>query len=241
MIIFVSIFSFSIFLLGLLINRIPRLKARFYGFLDEIPSQNKIKGLSQSHKKCYILFAVISYISFAIPYYLNWHILGHFLFITTVLMGFNVVFYTQLKFYHHVYKNQFIIGIIVISISWIIIISLFTCGVWPNKPKFDDNRFVLSGMYGFELSMEDIASVEIQKNIPEIINRVDGFSLDYIHKGHYHLSDGEACTLLINSKDTPCIEIITKDNKKMVFNFRNPLVFNDVYYQLTSDTQTAYK
>ncbi len=241
MIIFVSIFSFIILLLGVLINVIPKLKARFYGYWDTPPLQDEINERVTSHKKCYILFALASYLSYSVPYYLNWHILAHFLFITTVIMGFNMVFYIQLKHYHPDYKNQFRTSIVVLFICWIVIITMFTCGVWPNKAQFTNHKLVLSGMYGLEIPLDEVTNIRLLSELPKITDRIDGFSLDYIHKGHYHLSNHESYTLLINAEDSSYIEIFLKNQKKILFNFRNTDTTKEVYQQLILKTSTAKK
>lgn len=89
-----------------------------------------------------------------------------------------------------------------------------------------------SGMYGFEIDVSDINSVELSDMIPNIKIRTDGFSSGGVKKGFFNLDKFGKTRLLISSNKPPFL-IITKDNSdRIILNFkdktRTEKLFNEI-------------
>ena len=66
-------------------------------------------------------------------------------------------------------------------------------------------------MYGRNIPVSEIVSVELLEEMPAVAMRTNGSSTGRYNKGHFRLTNGENCMLFTRNK-APYIEIRTTDN-----------------------------
>ena len=100
-----------------------------------------------------------------------------------------------------------------------------------NEIKIVNNSIEISGDYGDEIKINNLKSVTLVKEFPEIDSKISGAALEIIKKGSFKTKSNEEIKLLINSKQTPIVLIETKENKKIYYSAKeksNTLIYNEL-------------
>ena len=80
----------------------------------------------------------------------------------------------------------------------------------PTKITVGEEVVKISGMYGREIPISDIVSVDLLDEMPPIAMRTNGSDTGNRLKGHFKLKGGEKCILFVVKKE-PYIELRTTD------------------------------
>lgn len=116
-----------------------------------------------------------------------------------------------------IFKFVFFIHVL----AFLYVIGLITYGFIPTKTIYGNNTIRFTGMYGFEVSMDEIANVELSDTLPTIKTRTNGFSLGATKKGFFNLDNFGKSRLLIHSNIAPYL-ILSKTNKaKVIISFKD--------------------
>ena len=78
----------------------------------------------------------------------------------------------------------------------------------PTKITVGEETIKISGMYGREIPIDDIVSVDLLDEMPPIAMRTNGSNTGNRLKGHFRFSNGESCMLFIHKK-APYIQLRT--------------------------------
>ncbi|MCR9154231.1 MAG: DUF3784 domain-containing protein [Bacteroidetes bacterium] len=105
-------------------------------------------------------------------------------------------------------KNN--IAAIVLGLTLLGVGGLFFYGYQENQIRVEEDRLVISGMYGLEMEGDQIESLELIEELPALSIRINGFSTGRIKKGYYKTESGERIRLLINSAERPILMIVPK-------------------------------
>lgn len=132
-------------------------------------------------------------------------------------------------------EKSYISGIVVLSITVLLISILFLIGNEKNTLYLDEGKIEISGMYGVELEMNEVLEVKLLDTIPAIKIRLNGFSTGDIHKGYYRTKRGEKVRLLIDGMEPPYLFIKAKGQVPIYFRPLGGLVVNEELKQLISD------
>lgn len=106
-------------------------------------------------------------------------------------------------------NSKLAFAIMGLSMVFVVVILLFS----NQTPKIEvgEEAISISGMYGRDIPLSEIVSVELLEKIPPVAMRTNGSSTGKYNKGHFRLKSGEECLLFIRNK-APYIEIRTTDN-----------------------------
>jgi len=108
--------------------------------------------------------------------------------------------------------------------AWVVMLfAAFTLALSfrPTKITVSEENIKISGLYGREIPISDIVSVELLDEMPPIAMRTNGSDTGSQAKGHFRFSNGESCMLFIH-KQPPYIQMRTT---------------NDLYYLNLSDKE----
>jgi hypothetical protein len=98
--------------------------------------------------------------------------------------------------------------------AWVVIVLAavsLALSFRPTKITVEEEHIKISGMYGREIPIADIVSVELLDEMPPIAMRTNGSDTGNQAKGHFRFSNGESCMLFIH-KEAPYIQLrTTKD------------------------------
>ena len=119
------------------------------------------------------------------------------------------------------YSRNSKIALISTGISILIVAVVLILSFRPTKISVEEEHIKISGMYGREIPIADIVSVELLDEMPPIAMRTNGSDTGNQAKGHFRFSNGESCMLFIHKK-APYIQLRTT---------------NDLYYLNLSDKE----
>ena len=189
-----------------------------------------------------------------IPYFRNFHIfLGVTLLIISLILlyfvnsdwsGIFLGTYPILAYVFFIWKsNQFTknkskkqkvttyAAMSVMFLLFSVIIYEFKSSLKDNEILVDSKKIEITGDYGIEINISNLKSIELIKKLPEISSKTNGFALETIKKGYFRTENDEKVKLLINSKKTPIILLITNDNQKIYYSSKdksNEEIYNEV-------------
>ena len=82
----------------------------------------------------------------------------------------------------------------------------------PAKVEVTPTQINIGGMYGRQIAWDDVASVRVVDELPEIRMRTNGSALGSRLKGHFLLQNGENCLMFLDADVPPFIEIRTNED-----------------------------
>ena len=121
------------------------------------------------------------------------------------------------------------ISLFILVVGGISVISYFSYQGYELVTKKDS--FEITGMYGDEWPYEEITSIELMDNLPEVTVRTNGVGLPTLSKGHFKVTGYGSSLLFIQKGSSPYIYIELKD-KKIFINDKDPKQTRIWYEQL---------
>ena len=109
------------------------------------------------------------------------------------------------------YSTNSKIALISTGVSILIVAVVLILSFRPTKITVEEEHIKISGMYGREIPIADIVSVELLDEMPPIAMRTNGSDTGKQAKGHFRFRNGESCMLFIHKK-APYIQMRTTDN-----------------------------
>lgn len=97
------------------------------------------------------------------------------------------------------------------GLTAVFVIAVFAFSNKAPKIEVSEDTVSISGMYGRDIPMAEIVSVELLEQLPPIRLRTNGSSTRKYNKGHFLLKNGEKCIMIVRL-NAPYIEIRTTDN-----------------------------
>lgn len=128
---------------------------------------------------------------------------------------------------HQVFK------IIVFAISMIAVVFIYKYAAVESKVSISQSHIEITGMYGGQYTVEDITSIELSDNIPNILRRTNGASFMEIKKGNFNLSQIGKSKLYLHSSKGPYI-IIKSTEQNIIINFRDGNKTQEIYKLLSN-------
>ena len=97
--------------------------------------------------------------------------------------------------------------------AWVVIVFaaiVLALSFRPTRIAVGEENIKITGLYGREIPIADIVSVELLDEMPPIAMRTNGSDTGNQAKGHFRFSNGESCMLFIH-KQAPYIQLRTTD------------------------------
>ena len=108
------------------------------------------------------------------------------------------------------YSRNSKIALISTGVSMLIVAIVLILSFRPTRITVGEETVKISGMYGREIPIADIVSVELLDEMPPIAMRTNGSDTGSQAKGHFRFSNGDKCMLFIH-KQAPYIQLRTTD------------------------------
>ena len=109
------------------------------------------------------------------------------------------------------YTRNSKIALISTGVSMLIVAVVLILSFRPTKITVEEEHIKISGMYGREIPIADIVSVELLDEMPPIAMRTNGSDTGNQAKGHFRFSNGDKCMLFIHKK-APYIQLRTTED-----------------------------
>lgn len=100
---------------------------------------------------------------------------------------------------------------VIVGLSMVFVVVVLIFAGKPSKIEVGEESIGISGMYGCDIPLSKIVSVELLEKMPAVALRTNGSSTGKYNKGHFKLANGEQC-MLFTRNQAPYIELRTTDN-----------------------------
>tara|TARA_Y100001972_G_scaffold119832_1_gene161592 strand:- start:1718 stop:2431 length:714 start_codon:yes stop_codon:yes gene_type:complete len=211
---FVGLF---LILMGFLVKKFPILIAGYNTMPADEKAKVDVDGLSSHMRNSMVVIGLLMIIITRLSIFLELSISPLFIIGGTILPGtLYMVIGSQRymkKVNQRMSKTGMIIGVVVISVSAVLVTVLIFTG--SRSPQFEvtGNQLNISGMYGLETK---VSSVKLLEELPTIKMKTNGFSLGENKRGNFNLEEFGQCKLFIESMTGPFIYIETSEKPIIV-------------------------
>ena len=144
----------------------------------------------------------------------------------TLLFIFGGFIYLSKYELKHKRKKSYIISIslFVLVVGGVSALMIFT--YQDYEVTLDNDQLEITGMYGQQLPIDDLKSVELLDEMPEIEFKTNGVGVGTLAKGHFNVKGYGNSLLYIHSDSLPIILIQTNEN---------PIFLNNQSLSVTKD------
>ena len=101
---------------------------------------------------------------------------------------------------------------VIIGLTMVFVAVVFAMSSRPQEIRVGDESVKISGIYGRDIPISEIVSVNLLDEMPPIAMRTNGSDTGKRAKGHFLLKNGEKCMIFIRYNMSPYIELRTTDN-----------------------------
>jgi hypothetical protein len=125
------------------------------------------------------------------------------------------------------------------NIITLILVAVVFGGVWlminSSKVSVEANTFKASGIYGINVSLDNIEEVTLQETLPRNFYRVNGIDwFGGVHIGNFKAENMPKIKAFVKSEKSLFIYIKTKDDLYMVFNEKDKKQTESLYEEISS-------
>ena len=123
-------------------------------------------------------------------------------------------------------------------IAGLIILTSIGVGVllhFSSKPAeytVVNGVFKISGMYGQEIPVDDITSLQIKDSIPEVLTKTNGSALKTMYKGYFKLKEIGEAKLFIDVSKKPFIYLKSSNSRLIILNCEESGKTEELYKEL---------
>lgn len=215
--ILISIVSLSLILCGFLVKRFPMLIA---GYNTMSPAKKKlvdIKGLSTFLCRCLVFMGVGMLVLYLLFRVTGWDLLEEIgLFFPLVVVPYCLI---RADRYNHNPKSRLGRDLYRLTIFGLVgVIAWVLMGIFPAEIKIENEKLLISGMYGTKRSLAELESIQLSDTIPTLSPLFKGFSFGKIRKGWFKSPDGSKVLLYLSSAQKPFICIKEKSGVAIYLN-----------------------
>jgi len=217
--------------IGFLVKSAPDLIAGYNTMSKDKKKNVDIEGLSTFMRNGLITIGLSIIIGYYLFKWIGFTMIANSMILIVTLVGVTILIVNAQKLDHNKTKETkltyFILGLV-----FLFVIGLITYGFIPSKTIYGNDTIRFSGMYGFEISIDEIENVELTDELPTIKIRTNGFSFGNIKKGYFNLDEFGKSRLLIHSDLAPYL-ILTKNNgDKIIINFKEKIETEKIYEKI---------
>lgn len=108
-------------------------------------------------------------------------------------------------------KGRSVVIIVAVVIS-VVTVTVLERSDKSSQIEVKDSVLHISGMYGRDIPMEDIATMKVLDEMPAMAMRTNGSSFKNKNKGHFLTQNDEKCLLFVTYNGGPYIELRTADD-----------------------------
>jgi len=217
--------------IGFLVKAVPNLIAG-YNTLSKAQKENvNIEGLSSFLRKGFIIIGLSIIVDYFLSKWIGLTLIANSMILIVTIVGVFVLVIMAQRFDHREKKQSKIIYI-VLGLVLLLVVGQITYGSMSSKTTINNDSIRFSGMYGFELNLNEIQHIELLNQIPTINKRTNGFSFWTIKKGTYNLDQFGNCRLLIHSDMPPYLLVSKKSGDKIIINFKDSCETVNLYSQI---------
>lgn len=188
-----------------------------------------IDGLSTLMRNGLIIIGLLIIIGYYVLKWIGFSQFANFSILIVIFGGILILAIKARKFNHNKKTKQ---NYLVSGIAIVFVLGLVFYGFSPTKTIINKESIKFTGMYGFEMKIQEVESIELVNEIPSVKIRTNGFSLGSVNKGTFKLKDWGKCKLLLHAKNHPFLIINNKNGEKIIINDKNPTTTKENYHKI---------
>lgn len=108
----------------------------------------------------------------------------------------------------------------------------------PAEYTMQNGILKISGMYGQEVPISKISSLELKNTLPEVITRTNGSALDTMLKGHFRIKDIGEAKLFVDVSKPPFI-FLKSNSKVIIINCEESNKTKELYERLSEEWKSS--
>jgi hypothetical protein len=217
--------------IGFLVKSAPDLIAGYNTMPKDKKKNVDIEGLSTFVRNGLITIGLTIIIGYYLFKWIGFTMIANSMILIVTLVGVTILVINAQKFDHNKTKKTkltyFILGLV-----FIFVVGLITYGFIPSKTFYSNDTIRFSGMYGFEISINEIDNVELSDTLPTIKIRTNGFSFGSVKKGFFNLDNFGKSRLLIHSNTVPYLILSKNNGDKIIINFKGRIETEKTYNKI---------
>lgn len=152
-----------------------------------------------------------------------------------VLLSFPFAILSE-KAFTEVHKNKSkfkrSIPIIILSVTFVFVCLLLFFAVKDSVITLNKNTLTIEGIYGLDIPVKDIESVELVHALPEKLIKVNGSAISGKYKGHFKSSKGSYVLFVDDAIQT--FVRITYNDKTYIFNTLDDKQTANLFYKISA-------
>lgn len=221
--------------LGFLVKSQPGLIAGYNTLPRDKQKNVDIDGLSSLVRNGLIGIGAAIIVGYYLLKWIGFNMIANLVILIVTLVGVTILALKARKFDHNKTRKPriyyFIPGLILLFVT-----GLIVYGFIPSNVIYSTGAVRFSGLYGFEIGLNEIDKLELTDSLAAIQLRTNGFSLGPVRKGFFMLDKLGRCRLLIQSNSAPYLIISDKNGDKALVNFKERAKTIETYEKLKSMT-----
>jgi hypothetical protein len=95
-------------------------------------------------------------------------------------------------------------GVIIVAVAIVVVIMMSTDSK-PASYEIKDGELVITCSFGVSVPLEEITSLELTQDAPQVASKTNGAGIGSMQKGEYLLQDGSKARLYIDDEMPPFI------------------------------------
>lgn len=217
--------------IGFLVKSVPDLIAGYNTMSKDKKKNVDIGGLSTFMRNGLVSIGLSIIIGYYLFKWIGFTMIANSMILIVTLIGLAILVINARKFDHNKAKKTkstyFILGSV-----FLFVIGLIAYGFIPSKAVYSNDTIRFSGMYGFEIRVGEIDSVELCDKLPIIKMRTNGFSFGNIKKGFFYLEQFDKSRLLIHSALAPYLILSKNNGEVIIVNFKDKIETKRTYEKI---------
>jgi hypothetical protein len=221
--------------LGFLVKSVPDLIAGYSTMPEDKKKNVDIQGLSTYMRNGLITIGLCIITGYFVFKWIGFIMVASSMILLMTTVGLTIMVINAQK-YDKNKKQKTRLTYFIPVIAAFFVTGLIIYGFIPSKVSYTDDSVRLSGMYGFEIKINDIKKAELIDTIPTIKIRTNGFSFGSVKKGFFFDEKSQRIRLLIHSDKSPYLILLKKNGDKIILNFKNRIDTEETYNKITART-----
>ena len=196
--------------------RVKRNPEKVYSFQKVKNEQRGIQyelGMQRVYFLNYLINGVLWIVTGVLSYFLGMKITYMYMLFLMSVLGSFCVLIVKWRFTGDVQKWNWVM---LIALALILILCFYIGLIKDNKVEVLPETFAVEGVYGMEMSYQDIDSVIVVDALPAVKYCKKGYSVFGNKKGEFRLKDGSDARFYVWNKKAPFVELYTQKGRFFV-------------------------
>ncbi len=217
--------------LGFMVKSAPDLIAGYSTMPEDKKKNVDIQGLSAYMRNGLITIGLCIIIGYFVFKWIGFTMVASSMILLMTTVGLSVMVLNAQK-YDKNKKQKTRLTYFIPVIAAFFVAGLIMYGFIPSKVSYGNDSVRFSGMYGFEINIDEIEKTELADAIPPIKIRTNGFSFMSVNKGFFTLENYGRTRLLVHSGKHPYLILSKKNGDKIILNFKDSFHTEEVYKRI---------